>query len=147
MSAVTDTVKINFLNAQLRGVVYPLPAGTYVALHTSDPEVGGGAQTEVSTLTWPQYARKHAENGGAIGTGWTAPALESGARITRNVFPLAFNPNNASAAVQVTHWSVWDAAGVGAGAMLFSKALDTTRLLQIGDIFVFPAQALAIRVP
>lgn len=147
MSVATNEVKTNFLNAQLRGVAYPLPTGTYIALHTADPEVGGDTATEVSTLTWPAYTRKHAENGGAIGSGWSVPALETGVMVSRNQIALAYNPNNGSNPVQVTHWSVWDSAAVGTGTMLFSKALNTPRLLQPGDIFVFPAQALALRMP
>jgi hypothetical protein len=147
MSAATNYTKTSHMNAQLRGVAFPLPAGTYIALHTSDPATGGGVQTEVSVLNWPAYTRKHAENGGAIGTGWTAPVDESGEMVSRNLNILSWNPNNGALPQTITHWSIWDASGVGAGNMLVSKPLAVQRIIGVGDIFVFPAQSLTYKMP
>lgn len=147
MSVASNYTKTNIINAQLRGVAFPLPAGTYIALHTSDPAVGGGVETEVSTLNWPAYARKHCENGGAIGTGWTAPTQEGDDMVSRNINILAWNPNNGALPQTITHWSIWNASGVGAGQMIVSKPLTLPRIVGAGDIFVFPAQALTWKMP
>lgn len=147
MSVPSNYTKTNLINAQLRGVAFPLPTGTWIALHTADPAVGGGVETEVSTVDWPSYARKHCENGGAIGTGWTAPVDEAGEMVSRNTNILAWNPNNGSLPRTITHWSIWNAAGVGAGTMLISKPLTVQRIVGPGEIFVFPAQSLTFKVP
>lgn len=133
MGASTYT-KDNVLKALLRGVAFPLPTGTYVSLHTADP--GATGANEVSTGSWPSYVRRHAEAGGAIGSGWTAPSSGS----STNTNQLTYPSNNGGGSVTVTHFAIWDAAS--GGNCLDSAALTTSRTLAPGDILVFDIGSL-----
>lgn len=71
MSAASSYTEANVINALLRGVAFPLPPNTYVSLHTADPSDAGG--DEVTTTAFPAYVRREAEQGEAIGSGWSEP--------------------------------------------------------------------------
>lgn len=134
MSAASNYTEANVINALLRGTIFPLPAGTYISLHTADPTDAGG--NEVSTSDWPAYARRHAEAGGAIGTGWSEPSNGQSANLKQITFP----GMNGVVPVLVTHWAVHDA--ITGGNMLFHAPLQTSRTLMTGDVFVFDIGAL-----
>lgn len=136
MSAASNYTEANVINALLRGVAFPLPAGTYISLHTADPTDAGG--NEVSTTDWPAYVRRHAEAGGAIGTGWTAPSNG----LSTNTNQITYPGMNGVVPVQVTHWAVHDAAT--GGNMLFHAPLQTARTMLTGDVFVFDIGALTV---
>ena len=136
MSAASNYTEANIINALLRGTAFPLPAHTYVSLHTANPTDAGGS--EVTSGAWPQYARVQAEQGGAIGTGWDAPTDG----VTQNSKQLTYLSMNGGADVVVTHWAVYDAAT--GGNMLAYAPLQTSRTLKTGDIFVFDIGALQI---
>ena len=136
MSAASNYTEANIINALLRGVAFPLPAGTYISLHTADPTDAGG--NEVSTAAWPAYVRRHAEDGGAIGTGWTAPSNG----VSTNAKQITYPGMNGASPVQVTHWAVHDAAS--GGNMLFHAPLQTARTMLTGDVFVFDIGALTV---
>ncbi|WRQ05516.1 putative lipoprotein [Ralstonia phage AhaGv] len=135
MAAASTYTENNIINALLRGVAFPLPAKTYVSLHTGDPGVGAGAN-EVSLSNWPAYVRREAEQGGAIGSGWTPAASGQ----TSNVNQLTYPANNGVAAVTVTHYAVFDAPT--GGNLLFKAPLTVARTLQVGDVFVFDVGSL-----
>lgn len=125
------------MKALCDGIAFPLPAGTWVSLHVADSSETGGS--EVSLTNWPAYVRRAAEQGGAIGTGWTATA--NGER--KNTKQLTYPSHNGIPDVTVTHWACWDA--LNGGNMLFGAPLETPRLLKTGDILVFDINALTAR--
>lgn len=133
MTAASNYTEKNLLSAAFRGVTFPLPTGTYIALHTGDPGEDGSA-SEVLTADWPSYVRRHAENGGAIGSGWSAP-LAGDTSQTKNLIQITFPTQNGTGAVIVTHMSVWDASS--GGNMLAKTALDTARTVNPLDVLVF----------
>lgn len=137
MSAASNYTEANIMNAMLHGQAYPLPAGTYVSLHTANP--GDTGASEVSTTAWPAYVRKHAEDGGVIGTGWTAPADG----VCTNTKQLIYPSNNGVSNVQVTHFGVWDAAT--GGNLLFAAALYDVKNVGVGDVFVFDVGSITAR--
>ena len=138
MAGASDYTKANILSALLRGVALPLPAGTYISLHTADP-AGTGAN-EVTLANWPGYLRRKAEGAGAIGSGWGAPS----GGVSSNSLQLTYPSNNGAAAVTVTHFAIWDA--ITTGNALDSAALTTARTLSIGDILVFDIGSLTVTV-
>ena len=138
MSAASNYTEQNTINAALRGVAYPLPSGTYVSLHTADP--GETGLNEVSTAVWPQYARVHAEQGGAIGSGWSEPSDGMG----KNTNQLTFPSMDGEAPLTITHFAVWDAPT--GGNMIVYMPLQTPREMLTGDIFVFDSDSIEVRV-
>ncbi len=145
MADASNFFKLNGLNAALRGVAYPVPAGTYVALHTAAPNDATGGN-EVTLGAWPAYVRKHAENGGAIGTGWTNPPTDDGADSfqCKNVYALPYPANNGAGPVIVTHFSVWDA--LTGGNMITSHALVTPVQIDPLEVFVFDVATLTVKL-
>lgn len=138
MSAASNYTENNVINALLRGVAFPLPAKGFLSLHTANPGEAGG--NEVSTAAWPSYVRKDAANGGAIATGWGAPADG----LSTNAQQILYPSHNGASAVTITHWAIYDA--VTGGNMLTYAPLNTARTLQPGDVFVFDAGALTVQV-
>lgn len=136
MTAASNYTEENVINAVLRGVTFPIPAGVYVSLHTADPGESGGS--EVSTGAWPAYVRKDAAVGGAIASGWAAPTDG----VTTNEKQITYPGMNGGSNVTVTHWAIYDAAT--GGNMLAHAALQTSRTLQPGDVFVFDIGSLTV---
>jgi len=137
MNDATNYTENNVINAALRGVAYPLPTATYVSLHTGDPGETGAAN-EVTISAWPSYVRRHAEQGGAIGTGWIAPTDG----VTSNAKQLTYPNNNGAAAVVVTHFAVWDA--LSSGNAITKGVLTTPRTVDLGEVLVFDIGALVV---
>lgn len=127
----------NVLNAALRGTVYPLPAGTYISLHTADP--GETGASEVSTGTWPGYVRRHVENGAAIGTGWSAADANGQ---SKNAKQITFPTNNGAGNITISHFAIWD--DLAAGNLIATGVLNTPVTLAIGEIQVFDINALTV---
>ena len=136
MSAASNYTEENVINALLRGVTFPLPSKTYVSLHTANPGEAGGS--EVTTAAFPAYVRREAEQGAAIGTGWSAPTDG----VSQNAKQLTYPGFDGASPVTVSHWAVYDAAT--GGNMLFYAPLQTARTLQAGDVFVFDINALTV---
>jgi len=141
MSAASNYTETNILNAVLRGVAFPLPTHTYIALHTATPDEGTGSN-EVTTGVWPSYVRKQCESGGAIGTGWTVPAANGTNMESKNVYALPFPAKDGATAVTVTSWSIWDAAT--GGNMLLAKDLVVPVIVDAGELIVFDINALTV---
>lgn len=137
MSAASNYTEANIINALLRGTAFPLPANTYLSLHTANPGEAGG--NEVSTSDWPAYVRKDAEVGGAIGTGWGAPSDG----VSTNAKQVIYPSHNGAAAITITHWAIYDAST--GGNMLVYAPLTTPRTLQPGDVFVFDIGSLTVQ--
>lgn len=133
MTAASNYTEKNLLSAVFRGITFPVPTGTYIALHTADPGEDG-TTAEVSTATWPGYVRRHAEQGGAIGSGWSAPAAGDTSE-TKNAKQITFPVQDGTGAVIVTHMSVWDAAS--GGNLLSKTVLDSARTVNPLDVLVF----------
>lgn len=138
MSAASDYTETNVLNTW-RGIAYPLPAGCYIALHTAAPDEATGSN-EVTLGAWPAYTRADAAQGGAIATGWTAPATDGTGKSIKNAKQIPYPAMNGSNPITITHWSTWDA--VSGGNMLDAAPLDTPVTLQVLDIHIFGVQAL-----
>lgn len=134
MPGASAYTRDNVMNAILRGVALPLPARTYVSLHTADPTAAGN--NEVNPATWTGYVRRDAEVGAAIGTGWTAAAAGQ----CKNAKQITYPPNAGLSTVTVTHFAVWDA--LAAGNMIAYGTLTMARAVQPGDIVVFDVQTL-----
>lgn len=142
MSAASDFTELNLLNAITGQATFPAPGLTWVALHTAAPTEDGSITNEVSTGAWPAYVRRNVEDGGAIGSGWTAPVTVGTTKSTKNTKILTFSTNNGAGTVTVTHWSIWnDASG---GNMVLSKSLTTPVNITVGDIFVFDINSLTL---
>jgi hypothetical protein len=137
MSAASNFTENAHINAMLRGIEYPLPAGTYLSLHTANPGESGG--NEVSTANWPSYTRKDAANSEAIASGWTEPVDG----VSQNAQQVLYPSHNGASSITITHWAVYDA--VTGGNMRGYASLNTPRTLQPGDVFVFDAGALTFQ--
>ncbi|MDF3073467.1 MAG: Bcep22 gp60 [Alphaproteobacteria bacterium] len=134
MAAASDQTKQDVINAVLRGIPLPLPTQTWIALHTGDP--GGAGTNEVTLDQWPGYLRRHAEQGGAIGSGWSA-AVDGE---SKNSNQITYPSYNGELDLTVTHWSVfYESTG---GTMRIHAPLQTARTLKTGDVFVFDINAL-----
>lgn len=130
MSAASNYLEAAILE-HFRGTQLPLPSNFFVALHTSDPTDAANA-TEVTTGAWPAYTRQTV--GTPLSSAWTASADEGGGgkQIT-NANTINFAANNGASAVQVTHFSVWDASTNG--NMWASAALTAPKTIDPTDIF------------
>lgn len=137
MSAASNYTENNVINALLRGVAFPIPPKTYLSLHTANPGETGGQ--EVTTAAWPSYVRCDAEVGGAIGTGWGAPADGTSSNAKQVLYP----SHNGASAITITHWAIYDAATNG--NMLVYAPLKTPRTLQPGDVFVWDAGSITVQ--
>lgn len=138
MAGASTYTRNNILKALLQGIALPLPAGTYVSLHTADPGLTGA--NEVTVGAWPAYVRRKAEAAGAMGTGWTTPTTG----VSTNTNQLTYPANNGAAAVVVTHFAIWDA--LSSGNCIDSAPLTTPRTMDVGDIIVFDVGSLSVSV-
>lgn len=131
MSAASNYLEAGLLE-HFRGTQLPLPSNFYIALHTADPTDAAVAATEVDTADWPSYERQTV--GSPLSSAWTASADEAGGgkQIT-NANTLNFPANDGAGSVQVTHFSVWDAAT--GGNMWMHAPLTAAKTIDPTDIF------------
>lgn len=115
---ISNYLSAALLNAALRNTAFTPPATVYVALYTSDPtaadtgtEVSGGA-----------YARQAVTFG--------APALVGGQQTAAISADIEFPIATAEWGL-VTHIGLRTAAT--GGSLLWTKALDNPRTIQVGD--------------
>lgn len=141
MASASKYTQINLLNALLRGVTFPLPAHTYVALHVGAIDLTTGSN-EVTVGTWPAYVRQQLEHGGAIGTGWSAPTDNGVLKESKNAIATPFPTQNGAGSVTITGWSIWDAST--SGNMLVAKDFVTSYIAAVGDIPIFDMNTLTI---
>lgn len=130
MSAASDFLESALLE-HFRGTQLPLPSNLFIALHTSDP-TDAAASTEVTTAAWPAYARQSV--GSPLSSAWTAAANEAGGgkQIT-NANTINFPANDGAGTVNVTHFSIWDAAT--GGNMWAHAPLTAAKNIDPTDIF------------
>lgn len=137
MSA-SNYVEDNVINSTLRGAAYPVPSGVYVALFTADPTDADVTANEVQASAWPSYARQDAADGGAISSGWTAPADG----VSSNAKTIEFPANDGAGTVAVTHFALYDAAS--GGNMLFHAPLESAKNIEVGDVMAFAIGSIVV---
>lgn len=140
MSKFSDYTETNILETTLRGMAYPVPSGTYIALFTADPTDANATAGEITALQQPNYARVDAALGAAISTGWTA----SNDGVSSNAKILTFPANNGPAAIQVTHMAIYDAQT--GGNMLYHAPLVTPKTVEVGDVISFSIGTIVVTV-
>jgi hypothetical protein len=146
MSA-SDYTEINHLAHIAGQATYPAMTHTYVALCISDPgeTTVGALAAEVTTVAWPAYARAQAAQGAAMSTGWSAPADSGdGGKQIKNAKILPFAANLGAAQVTVTHWAVFDGP-LPAGNLVCADALDTPRIVDVGEAFQFDINTITLK--
>jgi len=121
----TDYLEANLINHVLRGIAFPVPLASYVALFTTAPSEGGGG-VEVSGGS---YSRQQAI--------WTAPAGGSTSNTMDILFPVA-----TAVWGTVTSFALMDA--IVGGNMLYYANLNAPRFIQINDQLKFPVGQLIL---
>ncbi len=140
MSKFSNYTETNIVDTTLRGVSFPVPAGIYVALFTSDPADANATENEVTLAAFPAYARKDAAVGGVIASGWAAPANG----VTSNAKVITYVANNGAATVTATHLGIYDA--ITGGNLLYHSPLVTSKALLVGDVLSFGIGAITITI-
>lgn len=129
MSALSNYLENALANLVLRNTAFTPLATTYVSLHTA-------AGTTESTADWvATELTAGAVNYGRVAVaaaGWGAPSDGMCSNLATVAFATA-----GSAWGTITHFGIWDAAGIGAGNILFKDALATSRIVGNGDVFTF----------
>ena len=119
MSGFSTHLAHALMNHVFRGTEYVPPASSYLALFIADPTDDNLTANEVSAA-W--YARQQVSS-------WTAPA--GGTSSNSNTISYNAVTDNA---VTITHWGLYDAAT--SGNLLASGAFNTSKVLNIDDVFV-----------
>lgn len=140
MSKFSNYTETNIIETTLRGAAFPVPSAVYLALFTADPTDANITANEVGLAAWPSYVRKDAADGGAISSGWTAPADG----VSTNAKAITFPPNNGAGNVTVTHIGIYDAAT--GGNLLYNAPLVASKTLLPGDVISFGIAALSVTV-
>lgn len=141
MAAASNYLENMTVNALLRGGTFTAPANIYVALHTASPGESSGAN-EVTTVAWPSYVRLDSAAGGALSDAWSDPSLDDG--VSKNQIQLLYPLYNGLSNMNITHFSLWDAAT--GGNYLIGAALSTVRTIQPSDVLVIDIEKLTVRV-
>ena len=129
MAEMSDYLEVALLNATLNGTAFTAVNDPYVSLHTADPtDAGTGAE-----VTGGSYARTAASFATASGT---SGLVATDADVT---FPTA------TATWGTVGWiGLWDAAS--GGNMLYHTALDTSKTIDLGDIFKITTGNLTVEL-
>jgi len=125
MSAMSNYLENALVNATLRNTTYTSPATVYVGLYTSDP-TDAGTGTEVSGGS---YARQSAA--------FAAPSNGASATSADVTFPQATGNWGT-----VAYFGILDAAS--SGNLMYHGALDTSKVIETGDVFKISAGNLTI---
>ena len=128
MTAFSNYLEQQIVEHFLRNNGITSPTTVYLALFESDPgEDGSGTET-----SYTNYAR--------LAATWTAL---DGSGQTQNTGSISFAANgNASASVTITHAAIFDA--LTTGNMLLYGPLATSKVLAVGDVLSFAANALTL---
>lgn len=147
---MTNYLENKLVDALFRGVAFTMPTVIAIALHTaacSDSSAG----TEVTTAGSTGYLRvtrnPATTNWSATDTSSSTAATSGGTTgTTYNIAALQFPTATANWGT-VSHFSVWDNATVGAGNMLFCKALSGgSQAVNSGSTPSFAAGALSVQI-
>ena len=125
MAAMSDFLENELLDHVLRNNAYTSPTTIYVALFTTATDDASGG-TEV---TGGSYAR--------VSVAFDAPSAGSVSNTATVTFPTA-----TASWGTTTHMALYDA--VTAGNRLYHGALTTSKTVDNGDIFTFPAGNLTV---
>jgi hypothetical protein len=126
MTKLTNYLEDKLVNHVLRNTAFTVPTTVYVALHTADP-TETGAVAEVTTGTYPAYARK------ALTVGTPTNGLST------NSADLTWDTLTA---ITISHVSIWDALTVG--NPLYYGALTASKTMGAGDTFRIPTGSLSV---
>lgn len=140
MSKFSNYTEANIIETTLRGVAFPVPASTRLALFTADPTDANTVANEVTLAAWPAYTRQDCAAGGAINTGWGAPSDG----VTSNAKAITFPANNGAGAVTITHIGIYDAAT--GGNLIYHAPLTASKTLQVGDVISFAIGSVTVTV-
>jgi len=125
MAEMSNYLENALINATLRNTAYTSPATVYVGLFTSDP-TDAGSGTEVSGGS---YARTAVTFG--------APSNGASTNSAAVEFPQATGNWGT-----ITHIGILDASS--SGNLLYHTALDTSKVIQTGDIFKIATGNLSV---
>lgn len=125
MSEMSNYLETALVNATLRNTAYTSPAAVYAALFTTDP-TDAGSGTEA---TGGSYAR----------TAITFGSPSNG--VTTNSADVTF-PTCTVAWGTITHMGIFDAST--SGNLLYHTPLDTSKLIETGDIFKIASGSLTV---
>ena len=125
MSEMSNFLENALVNATLRNTTYTSPATVYVALFTTDP-TDANTGTEVSGGS---YARTSVT--------FAAPSNGAAASNADCTFPTATGSFGT-----VTHIGLFDAST--SGNLLYHTPLDTSKLIETGDIFKIASGSLTV---
>lgn len=131
MSAFSDYLEAQLINATLRGATYT-GAGVYVALFKANPtDAGSGAEVSDSG-----YVRQRA-HATVASDGFTSPANGSSSNTRNLIFPAIVDAQNT-----ITHWGIYDAQS--AGNLLFHAPMLNPKTLDPTDVLSFPVGSLIV---
>lgn len=133
MSAFSDFMENEILKRMFNGAAtLTTPTNVSISLHTADPGETSAATAEV---TGGNYARRTIA---ASGGNWTVSANN-----VVNAGTISFPASGtATWAATVTHFCIWDDAGVP--NKLFKGALTSSKTVASGDVFQFLAGGISI---
>ena len=125
MAEMSNFLENALVNATLRATTYTSPATVYVALFTTDP-TDAASGTEV---TGGSYAR--------TSVAFAAPSNGAAASSADCTFPTC-----TSTWGTVSHIGIFDAST--AGNLLYHTPLDSSKLIETGDIFKIASGSLTV---
>ena len=125
MSEMSNFLENALINATLRATTYTSPSTVYVALFTTDP-TDANTGTEV---TGGSYAR--------TSVAFAAPSNGASASSADCTFPTC-----TSTWGTVSHIGIFDAST--SGNLLYHTPLDTSKLIETGDIFKIASGSLTV---
>jgi hypothetical protein len=125
MAEMSNFLENALVNATLRNTTYTSPATVYVALFTTDP-TDAASGTEV---TGGSYAR--------TSVAFAAPSNGASASSADCTFPTC-----TSTWGTVSHIGIFDAST--AGNLLYHTPLDSSKLIETGDIFKIASGSLTV---
>lgn len=126
MTKMTNYLESKLANHVLKNTAYTPPTNIYVALHTADP-TETGAVSEITTASFPTYARKQVIMG-----------AESGGICLNSADILWDN----CPAITISHVSIWDA--LSGGNALFYGPLSSAQVMASGNTFRYPTGQLSV---
>lgn len=138
MSGMSNYLEQKTLNDLLNGA-----SAVYVALFTADPTDAGATTNEIATAG-TAYARLKVNPNGGAAPAWNL-AVDNGAggfKVT-NAADLNFAVATAAWGT-ITHIALFDA--VTGGNMLYSGALNASKVIGNTDKFTIPAGALVVNL-
>ena len=130
MAEMSDYLEVKLLNLTLNGTSYAGMNNPFVSLHTSNPTDAGTPSTEKSGGSYTRVAASFATASGTSGL------VATDADVT---FPTATTNLGT-----VAYIGLWDA--VSSGNMLYHTALDTSKTIDVGDIFKITTGNLTVEL-